>query len=93
MAQYLRYGQNALNLIALLLAAILTYDWSLIGVGPEVSATVAGMVLAADKLVHLGINFLKSYTAAVPPSVPPVVAYTGPSGVPTAPPAPPAIAE
>ena len=63
---------NFLNLIGLIIGALITYDWSQLGLSPEVAATVAGGVLLADKIIKIGINITRDGITGLFKPQPPV---------------------
>lgn len=50
---------NVLNLVGLIIGALLTYDWTLLGLSPESAAFVAGWVLFGDKVIKLAMNIVR----------------------------------
>lgn len=50
---------NILNFIGLLVAALLTYDWTQLGLTAEQAILVAGWVLLADKIIKLSMNLFR----------------------------------
>ena len=50
---------NILNLIGLIIGALITFDWTQLGLSPEVAATVAGAVLLGDKIIKLAMNVMR----------------------------------
>lgn len=50
---------NILNLIGLLLGALMTYDWTLLGLSATQAASVAAAVLLGDKIIKFAMNILR----------------------------------
>lgn len=50
---------NILNIIGLIVGALITYDWTVLGLAPSHAATVAGGLLLVDKIIKLGINITR----------------------------------
>lgn len=64
---------NVLNLIGLLVGALITYDWTSLGLSAEMAAMVAGAVLLADKIIKLAINILRDGVNGLFKPQPPVL--------------------
>ena len=47
---------NILNFFGLIVGALIVFDWQSLGMSAETAATVAGIVLLADKIIKLAIN-------------------------------------
>jgi hypothetical protein len=63
---------NLLNLIGLIIGALITYDWTGLGLSAESAAAVAGGVLLADKIIKFAINILRDGLAGLWLPQPPV---------------------
>ncbi len=50
---------NLLNLIGLLVGAMITFDWTSLGLSAETAAYVAGGFLLADKIIKFAINIFR----------------------------------
>lgn len=50
---------NYLNLIGVIVGALLSYDWTMLGLSASQAATVASVVLLADKIVKLLMNIMR----------------------------------
>lgn len=64
---------NILNLIGLIVGALITFDWTGIGLDPAVAATIAGGVLLADKIIKLAINIMRDGFGGLFSVQPPVI--------------------
>lgn len=63
---------NILNVIGLIIGALLTYDWTMLGMSDKMAATVAAAVLLADKIIKLGINLTRDGVSGLVKDQPPV---------------------
>lgn len=50
---------NILNVIGLILAPLIAFDWMSLGLSPQTSTMIATGVLFADKIVKLGMNIMR----------------------------------
>ena len=50
---------NILNLIGLIVGALLSYDWTQLGLDAEQAARIAAGALLADKVIKFAINILR----------------------------------
>lgn len=50
---------NVLNLIGLVIGALLTYDWTVLGLNAGQAAAVASALLLSDKIVKLLLNIFR----------------------------------
>lgn len=50
---------NILNFIGLIIAALLTYDWTQLGLTAESAVLVAAWVMMADKVIKLAMNLFR----------------------------------
>lgn len=64
---------NILNIIGLIVGALVTYDWTVLGLSPTTAATVAGGFLLADKIIKLAINVTRDGLGGLFAVQPPVV--------------------
>lgn len=63
---------NILNVIGLIIGALLTYDWTMLGMSDKMAATVAAAVLLVDKIIKLGINLTRDGVSGLVKDQPPV---------------------
>ncbi len=63
---------NILNLVGLLVASLITFDWTTIGLSASSAAYVAGGFLLADKVIKLGMNLARDGVAGLFKVQPPV---------------------
>lgn len=63
---------NILNVVGLAIGALLTYDWTMLGLSDKTAAMIAAGVLLADKIVKLGINITRDGLSGLVKSQPPV---------------------
>lgn len=63
---------NVLNVIGLIIGALLTYDWTMLGMSDKMAATVAAAVLLVDKIIKLGINLTRDGVSGLVKDQPPV---------------------
>lgn len=63
---------NILNLIGLLIGALITYDWTQLGLSAETAALVAGWVLLVDKIIKLAMNLFRDGLGGLFKPQPPV---------------------
>lgn len=64
---------NVLNLVALLLAALIGYDWTQIGLTGEQAASLLAMLLAAQNILKLVLNVMRDGLLGLFKRQPPVV--------------------
>lgn len=64
---------NILNFLGLIFGALLTYDWTMLGLSPEMAALVAGIVLTGDKIIKLAMNIFRDGLGGLFKEQPPVV--------------------
>jgi hypothetical protein len=64
---------NILNFLGLIFGALLTYDWTMLGLSPEMAALVAGVVLTGDKIIKLAMNIFRDGLGGLFKEQPPVV--------------------
>ncbi|MGL5735830.1 MAG: hypothetical protein ACRCYS_13265 [Beijerinckiaceae bacterium] len=64
---------NILNLIGLIIGALLTFDWTMLGFSAEQAVLFAGYILLADKTIKLLMNFLRDGLMGLFLRQPPVV--------------------
>jgi len=50
---------NILNFVGLIIGALLTYDWTMLGMSAETAAFIAAWVLFADKIIKLVMNIFR----------------------------------
>ena len=50
---------NVLNFIGFIVAALITYDWTQLGLTAESAAAIAGWVLLGDKVIKIGMNIFR----------------------------------
>lgn len=63
---------NILNVVGLIVGALITYDWTILGLPPSTAATIAGVVLLADKIIKLLINVTRDGLTGLVKDQPPV---------------------
>jgi hypothetical protein len=63
---------NILNVIGLIIGALLTYDWTMLGMSDKMAATFAAAVLLVDKIIKLGINLTRDGVSGLVKDQPPV---------------------
>lgn len=63
---------NILNLVGLIIGALITFDWTSLGLDAGTAATVAGAVLLADKVIKLGLNVTRDGVTGLFKQQPPV---------------------
>lgn len=63
---------NILNFVGLIIGALITYDWTILGLSPSTAAFVAGAVLLADKVIKLVINITRDGVTGLVKDQPPV---------------------
>lgn len=63
---------NILNFLGLIFGALVTYDWTMLGLSPEMAAIVTGIVLTSDKLVKLAMNIFRDGLGGLFKEQPPV---------------------
>ena len=63
---------NVLNLLGLLVGALITYDWTQLGLSAESAAFVAGVVLLGDKIIKLAMNIFRDGIGGLFKPQPPV---------------------
>jgi hypothetical protein len=64
---------NVLNIIGLIIGALITFDWTQLGLSAETAAIVAGGVLLADKVIKLAMNVVRDGIGGLFKAQPPVV--------------------
>lgn len=50
---------NILNFVGLIVGALITYDWTQLGLSAEQAAFVAGWVLVGDKIIKIAMNIVR----------------------------------
>ena len=50
---------NILNFVGLIIGALITYDWTQLGLSAESAAFIAGWVLLGDKIIKLAMNIFR----------------------------------
>ena len=50
---------NILNFIGLIIGALITYDWTQLGISAEAAAMFAGWILLGDKIIKLAMNIFR----------------------------------
>ena len=50
---------NILNLIGLIVASLVLYDWTQLGLSAETAATVTAGLLLADKIIKFAMNIFR----------------------------------
>lgn len=50
---------NILNVIGLIVGALITYDWTQLGMSAETAAMIAGGVLLIDKIIKFTMNIFR----------------------------------
>jgi hypothetical protein len=63
---------NILNVIGLMIGALLTYDFTQLGLTAESAAMLAAWFILIDKIVKLGINITRDGLAGLTKNQPPV---------------------
>jgi hypothetical protein len=63
---------NILNFVGLIVGALIVYDWTMLGLSPSAAATVAAVVLTADKIIKLAMNILRDGLGGLFKQQPPV---------------------
>lgn len=63
---------NILNLVGLIVGALITFDWTTLGLSASSAAAVAGGVLLADKVIKLAMNITRDGIAGLFKVQPPV---------------------
>lgn len=63
---------NILNLIGLIIGALITFDWTQLGLTAEQAALFAGWVLIGDKLIKFVMNIWRDGLAGLAKEQPPV---------------------
>ena len=53
-------AHNVLNVLGLFIGGLLAFDWAAIGLDPVTAAKLAGVILAADKLIKFALNINRS---------------------------------
>lgn len=63
---------NILNFVGLIVGALITYDWTALGLNATSAAAVAGGVLLADKVIKLAMNLFRDGVGGLFKAQPPV---------------------
>ncbi len=63
---------NILNLIGLIVGALITFDWTQLGLDASQAAFIAGGVLLADKVIKFAINIFRDGLGGLFKAQPPV---------------------
>lgn len=63
---------NILNLLGLIVASLILYDWTALGLSPSTAATVTAGVLLADKVIKLAMNVTRDGVGGLWKVQPPV---------------------
>ena len=50
---------NILNFIGLIIGALVTYDWTNLGLSAEAAVMLTGWVLLGDKIIKLAMNIFR----------------------------------
>lgn len=50
---------NVLNFVGLIIGALITFDWTTLGLTAESAAMLAGWVLLGDKIIKIAMNVLR----------------------------------
>ena len=50
---------NILNVVGLIVAALIGFDWAGLGMPPELVATIMTWLLFSDKIIKLGMNIFR----------------------------------
>ncbi len=50
---------NILNLLGVIVASLLTFDWAGLGLSPEAVATMSLVFIWADKIIKLALNLFR----------------------------------
>ena len=50
---------NILNLIGLIIGALMTYDWTMLGLSATQAAAVASALLLGDKVIKFALNIFR----------------------------------
>lgn len=64
---------NILNLIGIIVASLLTFDWAGLGMAPETAVMLATVFIWADKIIKLGMNITRDGLGGLFGYQPPVV--------------------
>lgn len=64
---------NVLNIVGLIIGALITVDWTSLGMSAETAAFFAGAVLLGDKIIKLAMNVLRDGLGGLFKPQPPVV--------------------
>jgi hypothetical protein len=63
---------NMLNLFGLVIGALITFDWTQLGLTAEQAAFIAGWVLLGDKIIKLAMNIFRDGIGGLFKQQPPV---------------------
>lgn len=63
---------NILNFFGLIIGALVTFDWTTIGLSAEGAAMLAGWVLLGDKIIKLAMNIFRDGLGGLFKTQPPV---------------------
>lgn len=63
---------NIINLVGLILGALITFDWTQLGLTPEQAASIAGIVLIMNNLIKLAMNITRDGLTGLIKNQPPV---------------------
>jgi hypothetical protein len=63
---------NVLNLVGLIVGALITFDWTTLGLSAEAAAMLAGWVLLGDKIIKLAMNITRDGLGGLFKTQPPV---------------------
>lgn len=64
---------NILNIVGLIVGALMTYDWTLLGLDASTAAWVAGVFIFGDKVIKLVMNIFRDGVGGLFTAQPPVV--------------------
>lgn len=64
---------NILNFLGLIIGALITFDWTTLGLSAEQAALFAGWVLMGDKIIKLAMNIIRDGLGGLFKPQPPVV--------------------
>lgn len=64
---------NLLNLLGIIVASLLTFDWAGLGLSPETAVVVATIFIWADKIIKLAMNVTRDGLGGLFGYQPPVI--------------------
>lgn len=64
---------NILNLIGLIIGALMTYDWTMLGLSAPQAAAVASALLLGDKVIKFAMNIFRDGLGGLFKPQPPVL--------------------